>query len=174
MSIALLLSRSGGAALLLAMLFLAGCSGGTSSQSWQEFKSDKYEFSALFPGQVNVEEVPYSTHFYVFNQADFRVAYMEVVSVEGKEAAQIELRRVRDSTAKKRNATVKDAKNVDFQGLPAIEFTLAYTLDGTKLETRCRFIRLKNRFYQLAVTVTAGANADQDTRKFFESFKIET
>lgn len=56
------------------MLFLAGCSGDRSSQSWRAFKSEKCQFSAQFPGPVNVDDAGTSAQFEAASEeANFRI-----------------------------------------------------------------------------------------------------
>ena len=160
-------------AALIGMLFLAGCSGASGSK-WQEYKSEKYKFSAQFPRKVTMDEEEGSAHFHADDAADFRIVFSKVEPLDGKEAARSELHRVRDVSAQSLNATVKDTKDTDCHGLPAIEFTFNVTMDGDKMETHSRYVRIRDRFYQQLVTVPAGAKRDEDVRKFFDSFRVDT
>ena len=164
---------------LLALLLLVGCSSGRSGSSsprnWQAFASEKGKFSAEFPFPVKVEEVGDTTFFQASGgDANFRISYSPVRFIESKEAALRELRRIRDGTADSLNATMNDARNVDFHGCPGIEFTLTFTSDGAKFQAHSRSIRCGNRYYEQIVTLPAGKNADTNVRRFFDSFQVDT
>ena len=157
------------------MLLLAGCSGSGSANNWREFKSEKCKFAAQFPGQVHVDDAGTIAQFEsAGKQANFRITCSEVPPLKGKDAALRELHVMRDGAAKSLNGTVEEARNADFQGQPAIEFTLTFSIDGAKMVSHSRYVRFSDRFYQLIVTAPAGTNAEQDVRKFLESFDVET
>ena len=153
---------------------LAGCLSQGSSQDWREFKSEKCQFSAQFPGQVNVDDVGTIAQFEAAgDEANFRITCSQVPPLQGRDAALRELHAMRDGAAKSLDGTVEEARNADFQGHPAIEFTLSFASDGANLVSHSRYIRYQDRFFQQIVTAPAGTNAEGDVRKFFESFQVD-
>jgi len=162
-------------AVLPAIFCLAGCSETSSANNWREFKSEKAKFSAQFPGKVHVDDAGTIAQFEADgNQVNFRITCSEVPPLKGKDAALRELHTMRDGAAASMGGTVEEARNADFQGQPAIEFTLTYSLEGTNMVSHSKYIRGPDCFYQLIVTAPAGTKADEDVRRFWESFKIES
>jgi len=172
-SIAALISRRNPAAVLMAMLLLAGCSDG-SGQNWQTFKSPQWKFSARFPGEVSEEAVTTFAQFQAASDdADFRIMCSQVPPLSPKRAM-AELLAMRDGAAESLHATVAESKNIDVQGQPAIEFTLNFSAGGADMVSYTRYLRCRNLLYQQIVTAPAGTNVEQDIRKFFASLKVET
>ena len=173
MSIAALISRPSLAAVVVAMLLLAGCSDG-SGTNWQAFKSQQWKFSAKFPGEVSEEAVTTFAQFQAASDdADFRIMCSQVPPLSPTRA-KAELLAMRDGAAKSLHATVAESKNIDVQGQPAVEFTLEFSADGADMVSYTRYVRCRNFLYQQIVTAPAGTDVEQDIRKFFESFKVET
>jgi hypothetical protein len=159
-------------AVLLGIFCLAGCSETNIAHNWREFKSEKGKFSAQFPGRVHVDDVGTIAQFEADGQqANFRITCSEVPALQDKNAALRELHTMRDGTAASLGGTVEEARNAEFQGQPAIEFTLTYSLEGANMISHSKYIRGRNCFYQLIVTAPAGIDVEQDARRFFESFK---
>ncbi len=154
--------------------WLAGCGSQGSSPTWQVFKSEKCQFSAQFPGPVNVDDAGTIAQFEASgDEANFRITCAAVPPVQGSGAAMRELLEMRDGAAKSLNATVEEARKADFQGHPAIDFTLTFAVAGTKMVSHSRYIRYPDRFFQLIVTAPAGADAERDAQRFFESFHMD-
>jgi hypothetical protein len=159
-------------AVLLGIYCLAGCSETSSANNWRQFKSEKCKFSAQFPGQVRVDDAGTIAQFEsAGKEANFRITCSEVPPLKGNDIALRELHTMRDGAAKSLNGTVEEARNADFQGQPAIEFTLTFSIDGAKMVSHSRYVRFPDRFYQLIVTTPARTDAEEDVRRFFESFK---
>ena len=162
-------------AVLLSVFCLSGCSGSGSTQNWQEFNSEKCQFSALFPGDLEEEEVGTDSQFQARGkEANFRITCSRVSPVKARKAALRELLAMRDGAAKSLEATVIEAREADVQGEPAIEFKLAFSINGTDMVTHTRYVRCQDRFYQQIVTSPAETSVAEDTRKFFGSFKLAT
>ena len=156
------------------MLLLSGCSGSTPSGNWREFKSEKCRFSAQFPGDVNEEEVGTDSQFQAASDgANFRITCEQVTPLAEKGALR-EFRAMCDGVAKSLDASVEETRNSKVQGQPAFEFKLSFHLAGANMVSHTRYVRCQSRLYQQIVTAPAGASDDQDVRKFFKSFKLET
>jgi len=169
---AALMSQRGLRAALGVILVLAGCSG--CNDSWEGFKSQKWRFAAKFPGKVSEESHANFAEFQaVTEQATFRITSTKVSPLPAKEAL-AELVAMRDSSAASLHATLAESKNIHVEGEPAIEFTLRFTAEGEEMVSHTRYVRCGNRFHQLIVTAIADADVEEEVRKFFDSFRIET
>lgn len=160
-------------AFFLPLLVLAGFAGCDSGGNWQTFQSKPWKFSAKFPGTVNVQSQQTFAEFQAVSEtSNFRIMCSQVPALTGKKAL-AELLAMRDGSEKDLDATLGESTTVDVQGNPAIEFTLAFTVAKVDMVSHTRYVRCRNRFYQLIVTVPAESQADDDIRTFFESFRIE-
>lgn len=165
------------AALPLAMLCLAGCSErrSNSPKTWQAFRSEKFNVSAEFPDKVIADEAGTISQFQASSDdADFRITCSTVPLLKGKETALRELRSMRDGAAKSLNATIEEARNTEVQDQPAIVFTLSFSIDGRNMVSHSRYVRFPECIYQQIVTVPIEVNAEHDTRKFFNAFRVVT
>lgn len=108
------------------------------------------------------------------DDADFRITCSSVPLLKGKEAALRELRSMREGAAKSLNASIEEARNTEVQGQPAIEFTFSFSIDGRNMVSHSRYVRFPKCFYQQIVTVPVGTNVEEDVRRFWESFQVQT
>jgi hypothetical protein len=158
---------------LAAMLTLASCPACNSNHGWQSLESPRWKFSVEFPGEVSEEPQETFAEFGAASEnANFRIMCSKVPRLPPKES-RAELLSMRDGSADSLHATVAESKIVDVQGQPAIEFTLEFTVEGEEMASHTRYVRCRNHLYQLIVTAPATVPAEEEVRKFFDSFRIE-
>jgi hypothetical protein len=172
-----LLGRAGGVLLVLPLLASAALAE-DGKPEWTTFQSEKWQFIAKFPSEVQIDKRPSATHFHAAipgTDTDFRIGATEVPPEnvpEGADAQREFLRGIRDKSVENLKGEIANPRDLTIAGQPGIAFELRIELGETKAEYSCRYLIHDRNFFQ----VMTGRPLDQDISAaadvFFKSFRL--
>ncbi|MFO0868714.1 MAG: hypothetical protein U0935_07155 [Pirellulales bacterium] len=166
-----------GVLVVLGTLVSSGVPSRGDDFEWRVYSSKIGRFTAKFPGEVTMKEMPNATHFSGSPpglDADFRVAFTDRKEADANfEASFKELKRIRDATAESQKITLEDEIDFLFAGLPACKFHFDKDVGTVVARYQMVYIMDGKRFYQLVVGYDVKMPLSAEAEKFVKSFRIE-
>lgn len=144
---------------------------------WTNYSSKESKFSADFPSKdVKVLKKKTGTH----HQAGipgtdtlFLVAVSKMPKAPGSPEADLaELKRVRDAVVAAQKATLGESRDLVVQGHQTHEFTMKVPTAGTTIPMHCRYVIVKDRFYQQVTGGPANRDLSKESEHFFKSLQL--
>jgi hypothetical protein len=171
--------RRGG---VLAALLLLAFVPAVVAEEWKETRSKEGRFKVKFPGdpvkqqqQVPTQLGNLTMHTFAVETDGGSQAFM--VMYNDYPADQIKnsntddlLKACKGGVLSSSNGKVKKDRNITLSGNPGMEFTFSGDSGGRPIECAWRIFLVKNRLYQVAILRFNNAPAEDDVKKFFESF----
>lgn len=174
----ILVGRITGEALKKAATSGSSRSAGTPAGAvWTKYTDPERTFEIEFPAaNVIIDPSPEGKQYHTTipgMDTDFRVGAAPTgvaqPTVEQQRAA---LNTVRDELLKQQNASLVSSKEVTIAQQMGMEAEYKVIAEGKPMELTCRFVYIKDRYYQFLVARHQGANLRAETERFFNSFRV--